>query len=65
MTRALLALLKSDFYSAIKYNILIFFMPYVFLYVFFDLKHGIHNKIMIGIALLAVINWVLKLITYF
>ena len=65
MTRALLSLLKLDFYSAAKYNILIFFMPYVFMYVFFDFKHKIHNKIMIGIALFAIINWVLKLITYF
>lgn len=65
MTRAFLSLLKLDFYSAAKYNILIFFMPYVFMYMFYDIKHKVHNKIMIGIALLAIINWVLKLITYF
>ena len=65
MTRAFLSLLKLDFYSAAKYNILIFFMPYVFMYVFFDFKHKIHNKIMIGIALFAIINWVLKLTMYF
>ena len=46
-------------------SILIFFMPYVFMYVFFDFKHKIHNKIMIGIALFAIINWVLKLTMYF
>ena len=65
MTHAFLSLLELDFYSAVKHNILIFFMPYVFMYVFFDFKHKIHNKILIGIALLAIINWVLKLITYF
>ena len=35
MTRAFLSLLKPDFYSAAKYNILIYFMPYVFMYMFF------------------------------
>lgn len=38
MTHALLSLLKLDFYGAAKYNILIFFMPYVFLYIFFNIK---------------------------
>jgi len=65
MTRAFLSLLKLDFYSAVKYNVLIFSMPYVFMYMFFDLKHKMHSKIMIGIALLAIINWVIKLIIYF
>ncbi len=65
MTRALLSLLKLDLYSAAKHNIVIFFMPYVFVYVFFDLKHKVHNKIMIGIALLAIINWAAKLVIYF
>lgn len=41
MTRAALSLLKLDFYSAAKYNILIFFMPYVFMYVFFDFKNSV------------------------
>ena len=65
MTRAALSLLKLDFYNAAKYNILIFFMSYVFMYIFFDFRHKVHDKIMIGIALLAIVNWVLKLIAYF
>ena len=65
MTRALVSCLKLDFFGAAKHNILIFFMPYVFLYLFFDFKHKVHHKIMIGIAILTMINWGFKLITYF
>ena len=62
MTRAAISLLKLDFISAIKYNIIVFFMPYVVAYIFLDLKGRVHNYLMIGIALVAVVNWMLKLI---
>lgn len=61
MTRAVLALMKFDIVSAAKYNITVFFMPYVFIYVFFDLKSNVHNYIMAGIGFVAVLNWILKL----
>ena len=62
MTRAAISLLKLDFTSAIKYNIIVFFMPYVVAYIFLDLKGRMHNYLMIGIVLVAVVNWMLKLI---
>ncbi len=65
MTRAALALIRMDFYSAVKHNFLVFFMPYVFMYVFFEFKHKIHNKILLGIAIIAIINWIFKLIAFF
>ncbi len=64
MTRAFLALLNLDFYNAAKYNILIFFMPYVFMYAFLDFKSKYHNIILIGIAVITIINWIFKLITF-
>ena len=46
MTRALLAILRLDFVAAIKYNPLIFCMPYVFAYIFLDFKtRKVHNII--------------------
>lgn len=65
MTRAILSLVKLDIVSAAKYNITVFFMPYIFAYVFFDFKSKIHNCIMIGIAFVAMLNWILKLIIFF
>lgn len=62
MTRALVALTRFDFYSAIKYNVVIFFMPYVFIYIFFDYKHKIHNILLCLIAVVAVVNWIIKII---
>lgn len=62
MTRAFLSLLKLDFYHAFKYNVVIFFMPYVFIYVFFDLKRKIHSIILMGIGVVAIINWIIKII---
>lgn len=64
MTRALLSLLRLDLIGAIKYNFIIFFMPYVFVYIFFDLKHRIHKTLLSIIALLAVINWIIKIILF-
>ncbi len=65
MTRAFLSLLKLDFLNAARYNILIFFMPYIFVYILFDLKNKIHNKILFSIALLALVNWLLKILKVF
>ena len=65
MTRAFLSVLKLDFCQAAKYNVVIFFMPYVFLYVFLDFKHKIHNTVMIGIAVILIVNWAIKLINFF
>ncbi|MBQ7075333.1 MAG: DUF2752 domain-containing protein, partial [Clostridia bacterium] len=64
MTRAVMSLVKFDIVSAAKYNITVFFMPYVFAYVFFDFKGKVHNYIMIWIAFVAVLNWILKLMTF-
>ena len=64
MTRAFVSLLKLDFYNAVKYNVVIFFMPYVFMYVFFDFKHKIHKFLMCLIAVIAIINWTIKLVLF-
>ena len=64
MTRAALSLAKFDIVGAAKNNITVFFMPYVFVYLFFDLKNKVHNYIMTGIAFVAVLNWILKLIMF-
>ncbi len=64
MTRALISVINMDFLRAIKYNIVIFFMPYVFVYVFFDLKHKVHNILLGIIAVITVINWIIKIIIY-
>lgn len=58
ITRALFALLRLDFASAFNYNPLIFCMPYVFAYIFFDFKNKrLHNIILAFIGTFAVINW--------
>jgi len=62
MTRAFLALLKLDFWEAFKYNALIFYMPYLFLYIFFDWKGHIHKFFLIFIGFSAIVNWVIKLL---
>ncbi len=62
MTRALLSVLNLDFYMAFKHNVMIFFMPYVFAYVFFDFKSHIHNIFLVIIAVIAIINWLFKII---
>ncbi len=61
MTRALLSVLKLDFIQAARYNVMIFFMPYLFVYVFFDLKGRKHNIVLSLIAVLAVLNWIIKI----
>ena len=62
MTRAFLALLRLDISQAIRYNIVILFMPYVLAYLFFDFKHKIHHVFLVMIAIVAIANWILKII---
>lgn len=62
MTRAFLSLLRLDILDAIKYNVVILFMPYVFVYVFFNLKHRVHNYLLSIVAVTAIINWIIKII---
>ena len=58
MSRAFLALLRLDVVAAFRYNPLIFGMPYVFVYLFFDLKpERLHRRILLGIGVLALIHW--------
>ena len=64
MTRAVKSLLRLDFIGAIKYNVVVFFMPYIFLYVFCDFKSRIHNRILMAIAAVAIINWIIKIVLY-
>lgn len=64
MTRAFLALLRLDFYAAIRYNIIVFFMPYIFLYIFLDLKKKIYTILLSAVGILVIINWIIKLIIF-
>ena len=65
MTRALLCLLRLDLAGAARHNAVIFFMPYVFLYILFDWKHRVHKLILAGIAGIAIRQWIIKLILDF
>ncbi len=58
MTRALLSLLRLDFAAAWDYNPLIFLMPYVFVYLFFDLRPArLHRYLLLAVGALALIHW--------
>ncbi|MBR7132083.1 MAG: DUF2752 domain-containing protein [Clostridia bacterium] len=62
MTSAFLSLLQLDFSAALRYNPLVFCMPYLIIYLFFDLKNKrLHNFLLATIGILAVINWLLRL----
>lgn len=64
ITRAALSVLKLDFISALKYNPFIFALPYVFIYIFFDLKpKKVHDRIIFCIGVLWAIYWVFNLVT--
>lgn len=66
MTRAFLSLIRLDFVGAARYNFLVYFMPYVFVYLFFDFKKArIHNLILLGIGILFFVNWINKLYVTF
>lgn len=62
MTRALVSLIKLDFCQALRHNVMVFFMPYVAAYVLFDFKHRVHIVLLNIIAVIAIINWLIKLI---
>lgn len=64
MTRALVSLVNMNVFKAAENNIVIFFMPYVFAYILFDFKNKIHNILLTIIALIAIINWVIKIILF-
>lgn len=64
ITRALVSLDNGNIIEAIKYNVVIFFMPYVFTYVFFRFKSKIHNVLLVIIAIIAIINWLIKIILF-
>ncbi len=64
MTRALRALFNMDFIGAINHNVVIFFMPYIFMYIFFDFKGKVHNILLVIIAIIAIINWLIKIILF-
>lgn len=58
MSRAVLALARLDFAAAWGYHPLVFAMPYVLAYLFFDLRpKAVYNKIMLGIGGAALIHW--------
>lgn len=58
MTRAAFALLRLDFAAAWGYNPLIFAMPYLLVYLFFDLRPArLHRRILLGIGVAALIHW--------
>ena len=64
MTRALFSVLRFDYIQALKYNVVISFMPYVFMYLFFDFKHKVHKYLLGLIAIVALINWLIKIIIF-
>ena len=58
MSRAALALLRLDFAAAWRYHPLVFVMPYVMIYLLFDLKpKTVHHKILLVIGVSALIHW--------
>lgn len=65
MTRALLSVLRLDFLMAARYNVVIFFMPYVFLYILCDFKKRYHKYLLAAVGVIAAINWAVKLYVYF
>ena len=64
MTRAFISLISMNFLKAIEYNVVIFFMPYIFAYLFFGFKKRIHNTLLILIASTAIVNWIIKIILF-
>ncbi|MBR5479432.1 MAG: DUF2752 domain-containing protein [Clostridia bacterium] len=64
MTRALVSLLNMDFVEAVKHNVVVFFMPYVFAYIFFDFKGRVHNVLLGLIGIIAGVNWLIKIILF-
>lgn len=57
MTRALRAVLRLDLRGAWGYNPMIFAMPYLIWFIFFEPKGRAHTYILRGLALLTLIHW--------
>ena len=64
MTRAVLSIIRLDFVQAFKDNVVIFFMPYIGIYVLCDFKHKIHKVLLLMIVIIAIINWLVKIILF-
>ena len=62
MTRAMYSLLSLDLVAAWNYNPLIFAKPYVMSYVFFEWKHPIHKRLLLGVGIGAIVNWLINII---
>ena len=62
MTRAMYSLVSLDFQAAWQYNPLIFTMPYVVCYLFFEWKHPVHKRILFFIGIAAIANWLINII---
>ena len=60
MTRAVSCLLRLDPVGAFRHHPLVFAMPYIFGYIFFDFKGRAHKYILLGIGAVAVVNWLLN-----
>lgn len=65
MTRAVMALLRFDFLSALYYNPLVYALPYVFCYILFDFKSKVHKYILLGIGILFFVNWLSRVFGVF
>lgn len=65
MTRAAFSLLRLDLAAAWRYNPLIFAMPYVLAYLFFDLRPPrVHRRILLAIGVAALIHWAFVLLQH-
>lgn len=62
LTRAFRALLRLDFVGALRYNPLIFSLPYVFLYILIPLTGKLYDRILLGIGIFAILNWVIRIL---
>ena len=60
LTRAVKCLLRLDLLGAFRHNPLVFCLPYVFSYIIFDFKSRVHKWILLGIGVVAVVNWLLN-----
>ena len=62
MTRAFQAVLRLDLAAAFSFHPLIFAMPYIIAYILFPLKGRIHKYILSIIGIIAIINWVYRIL---
>ncbi|MBR4072859.1 MAG: DUF2752 domain-containing protein [Clostridia bacterium] len=66
MTRALIALLRGDIITSLKYHFMLFSLPVLYLYVFFDGKlfknKILNNGLLIIILIGFLIRWIINLV---